>query len=269
MQIFVLYVFLTGLFQTKTLLRQLESFFAGKAYWKMSLQFRDDLNTRLCWLRKAVDEGYIYASYNIGDLLARSSNEDEVAEAANAYKLVADSEDKEANTDGAGFRFALMMFKVLGMKANTKEALKIMLHLAENGHYFSLSELGNIFLTGKYGVEEDHNKAFEFYSKAYDEANFHSMSSSAIIALMLLSGTSTKEDKNKGSDALKEAIAIYADSKPDFDQKLCFDEILAMHSSSRDDIKELPNAQIYLTWMVRINVPLAENLLDRCVWACS
>ena len=69
--------------------------------------------------------------------------------------------------------------------------------MPENGHYFSLSELGNIFLTGKYGVEEDHNKAFEFYSKAYDEANFRSMSSSAIIALMLLSGTSKKKIKIK------------------------------------------------------------------------
>lgn len=251
--------------------------YKGDTYNAMSMQFHDSFEDRVFWLKKALHAGYTHAGITLGDLLSKSDNKDDLTEAYNFYKMAAsesklnhlyklfDNIDNDTSLDGlsAEYRLAIMIFKGLGVKANKKEAMNIMLSLADNRHYLALNELGDIFMNGKYGIDEDHNKAFEFYSKSYNEASFRSRSSSATVALMLLSGVGTKADKNKGSDILKDAISIYGEHK-NFDQESCFNEILKIINDSYDNNTDLPNARIYLNWMVKINVPLAQDLLKCC-----
>tara|TARA_R110002095_G_scaffold26804_4_gene27006 strand:- start:16336 stop:17709 length:1374 start_codon:yes stop_codon:yes gene_type:complete len=237
--------------------------FIGEAYWKMSLQFRDELEIRLFWLREAVKEGYLYANYTLGDLLSKSTNITELQEAAEAYKHAATS--NEDFSRGALYRYALMVFHGKGTEQDQEKALKLLEKLASQGHFPACRTLGNLYLTGEDGIVQNKHKAYEYFLKDYEvHADRMSMTAAATIAFMVLSGVGVEKSLRRGEKLLREAVQVYTENKQDFDKAACVNEILDLLQSENDVQVTAENARIYLNWMDGIKVPLIAKLLKQC-----
>lgn len=237
--------------------------FSGEAYSLMAIHLRGDEPVQLKWLRKAADEGDINACSTLGDILSRSNDPAEAAEAARAYKIAASGHDPDSTVRYAQHRLALILFRGRGQSADPGTAVELMLSAAKKGASYALSDLGQFYFNGAHGLAQDVEQAFEFYRRAY-EMNPNSMSISAAVGLMILDGIGTDPDEEKGKGILRHAISVFADSRPNFDQDACFREVMAVRNLVDDDIAKLPTARIYLDWMRYLKVPVAARLLDRC-----
>jgi len=237
--------------------------FAGEAYRAMATQLRVDDQLRIGWLRKAVREGDIAACSTLGDLLSRSEEQSDLAEAASAYRKAAEQKAEGSVVRYAQHRLALMLLQGRGMPVDTEAAVDLLYSSADNGASYALSDLAKFIFNNEFGLGPDNRRAFELFSHA-SEMNPDGMMDNASVALMLLLGIGVDADFEKGSEKLKSAISIYAKNKPAFDAGMCFEQVITALSASDGAGLDLPLARTYLDWMVRFKVPGAARLLDIC-----
>ena len=234
--------------------------FPGEAYRLMAMQFRDDEAIRLRWLRKAVAEGDAAACSTLGDLLSRSEDPGDLAEAASAYRKAADQPKPDAYVQR---RLAEMLLQGRGVPADREAAVQLFCAAGDNGSSVALSHFARFVFSGQFGLDPDPCRAYELFSRAH-EMDPKGMMDSASVALMLLEGIGVEPDRNKGAEKLRLAISIFAANKSTFDAAACFEQMMAAISASDGVILDLPVAQTYLDWIVRFGVPGARRLLDRC-----
>ena len=229
----------------------------------MAIQLRVDDQLRISWLRKAVNEGDIAACSTLGDLLSRSEEQSDLAEAASAYRKAAEQKAEGSVVRYAQHRLALMLLNGRGVPANTDAAVSLLYSSAENGASYALSDLAKFIFNNEFGLGPDNRRAFELFSRA-SEMNPDGMMDSASVAIMLLLGIGVDSDFEKGSEKLKSAISIYAKNKPAFDAGMCFEQVITALSASDGAALDLPLARTYLDWIVRFKVPGALGLLEIC-----
>lgn len=106
---------------------------AGIAVGQTNVGIRENLldaKSAAKWHRKAAEQGYAPAQYELGEIYA----------------------------SGKGVLFQ-----------NDKQAVEWFHKAAEQGYVVAQNELGDIYLKGKYGVHQDKNKATEWYRKAAEQ----------------------------------------------------------------------------------------------------
>jgi hypothetical protein len=215
------------------------------------------------WLRKAVNEGDVFACQTLGDILSRSNDPADLVDAVMAYEKAVNG---LGSKDGEGYaerRLAGMLFQGKGCNPNSERAIELMLAATAKGNSTAISDLGKLYFNGACGLICDEDRAFDCYQKAFEMCP-KSMSDSAAIALMLLEGVGTKVDENKGAEILQRAISIYGENKSDFNQDDCFREVMAARQLKEGQLANLQTARIYLDWMAKLTVPVAASLLARC-----
>ena len=237
--------------------------FAGEAYGAMAMQFRGDELIQLHWLRKAVQEGDVNACSTLGDILSRSAEPSDIAEAASAYKKASDQGTPDSIVRYAQHRLALMMLQGRGVKADRDAAVSLLYSSAEKGAAYALTDLGRFILNGQFGLAPDPFLAFELFNRAH-EMNPKGMMNCAAVALMLLEGIGVEPNVGKGIDKLRLAISLYAEGKPAFDADACFDQMMIARDLTAGSGSDLPSARTYLDWIAKFNVPGSVHLLDRC-----
>ncbi len=237
--------------------------FAGEAYRAMAIQLREDDQLRIGWLRKAVNEGDISACSTLGDLLSRSEEQSDLAEAASAYRKAAEQNAEESVVRYAQHRLALMLLNGRGVPVDTEAAVDLLYSSADKGASYALSDLAKFILNEEFNFGPDDRRAFELYSRAH-EMNPKGMMDSASVALMLLQGIGVDQNLEKGMEQLKVAITNYAENKPTFDADMCFEQVMTALSASDGVVLDLPVARTYLDWMGRFKVPGAPRLLGVC-----
>jgi len=219
-----------------------------------------DLGLQFVRLRKAVAEGDAAACSTLGDLLSRSEDPGDLAEAASAYRKAADQPKPDTYVQR---RLAEMLLQGRGVPADREAAVRLFCAAGDNGSSVALSHFARFVFSGQFGLDPDPCRAFELYSRAH-EMNPKGMMDSASVALMLLEGIGVEPDRNKGAEKLRRAISIYAANKSTFDAAACFEQMMAAISASDVAILDLPVARTYLDWIMRFSVPGARRLLDRC-----
>lgn len=237
--------------------------FPGEAYRLMAMQFRDEEAVRLHWLRKAVDEGDTAACSTLGDLLSRSEDPGDLAEAASAYRRAADQKTTDSVVRYAQHRLALMLLNGRGVPVDTDAAVELLYSAADKNASYAVSDLARFIFNEQFGLGPNPRRAFELFCRAH-EMNPEGMMDSASVALMLLEGIGVEPDLDKGTEKLRLAVSIYAANKSTFDAAACFEQMMAAISASDGVVLDLPVARTYLDWIVRFGVPGASGLLDRC-----
>lgn len=237
--------------------------FAGEAYRLMAIQFRNDEPIELYWLRKAAQEGDIAACSTLGDLLSRSADPSDLAEAASMYRKAADQKNQDAVVRHAEHRLALMLLKGRGVPADTEAAVRLLNSAGEKGASYALYDLAQFTFSGQFGLGPDPRRAFELFIRAH-EMNPTGLRASAAVALMLLDGIGVEPDVKKGTEKLQISISIYAANKPAFDADACLEEVMAARAVPEGSTFDLPVARTYLNWIARFSIPGALQLLNRC-----
>ncbi len=234
--------------------------FPGEAYRLMALQFRDDEAVRVRWLRKAVDEGDVGACSTLGDLLSRSEDPNDLAEAVRLYKKAAAWQKPDPYVQR---RLAEMTLQGRGIKADKEAAIELFCAAGRNGSSIALSELAKFVFNGQFGLSLDPRLAYELYCRAY-EMNPKGMMVSASVAIMLLKGLGVEADSAMGAEKLRLAISIFAENKPKFDNDVCYEQVMIAAAAPEGVTLDLPVAREYLDWIGRFNVPGARPLLNLC-----
>lgn len=237
---------------------------AGEAYRFMAMRFDDDEGLRLKWLRKAAHEGDINACSSLGDYLSRSDDTADLADAASFYERVVREAKPRSSSGYAANRLAWMLLAGRGCAADSERAVQLMLTAGDCGKAYSFADLGRLYCRGEYGLAADPAFSFQLYRKAFDMQP-DSMSTSAAVALMMLSGMGTAVDVDEGAKALQHAISVFGKDRRDFDQETVFTEIMAARETDVGQTADMPKARFYLNWMAGLKVPGAPpDLLARC-----
>ncbi|MDP1667577.1 tetratricopeptide repeat protein [Phaeovulum sp.] len=228
------------------------------------MQFLDDEEIRLRWLRKALHQGDVAACSTLGDLLSRSNCPRALAEAASAYKKAAGQPKPDPSVQR---RLAEMILKGRGIQADKEAAVELFCAAGENGNSVALSQLARFIFNGEFGLDSDPARAFELFCRAH-KMHREGLMYSASVALMLLQGIGVEPDLDKGAEKLRIAISIFAANKSTFriafDADACFAQVMAAIGASDETALDLPLARTFLDGPVRFGVPGARLLLDRC-----
>ena len=152
------------------------------------------------WIRRAADQGYTYAQYNLGGMyLYGAGVPRDAREAVRWYRLAADQGDAEAQhtlgfmyAEGRGvpqddreaarwyrlaadrgfnpaqFALGIMYAAGRGVPADDREAVRWYRIAADNWHVGALTNLGFMYATGR-GVPQDDGEAVRWYRIAADQ----------------------------------------------------------------------------------------------------
>jgi len=243
----------------------------GNAYLTMSSVFRDDRFLQLMWLRKAVKTGSAYASYRLGGLLSGSKDPAEQSECFSACSRAASASQAAElgfEVGNAEHMLADRLLRGHGCSRDVGRAIELLRSAGARGATRPLLCLGNLFFDGKI-VPRNLEESYACYLRAY-ELKRDGLAASTATALMLLEGMGVKPDEAEGTRILVHATSLYAAisdhtwGRPRFDREACVREVLAARRLVDGETAALPLARLYLDWMVRLGVPQADYLLERC-----
>lgn len=97
----------------------------------------------------------------------------------------------------AQYRCAIMLQNGLGTVANELQGYKMMRASAESGHALAQHGLGFMYLEGECGVEQNGEKALEWFTKAAEQNMIGSMTT---IAMMYEQGNIVPQDLEKARE---------------------------------------------------------------------
>ncbi len=140
-----------------------------------------DVTEALLWFRRAADQYYTWAFYNLGNVYKYNNEIRDIKEAAKWYLRAAGADPGHAK---AQYELGLLCYSGEGVVKNVEEAAKWFFLAAEQGVCQAQYKLANLYFYGE-GIPENFEEAFKLYLAAAEQGNRDAQYS---IALMYKEG---------------------------------------------------------------------------------